>query len=131
MTGYDTGDLRRFFAKGFRSMRFDPRQVERFNVFVTAAPQRSRGCAEMKGKYRTMVISLAAPWRASLRRLARLFEHEATHLEGYDHDEMPKRVLYSLGGVPRWAEGTVLRYHGRAPRQMGALGTRIDVSDRS
>ena len=68
-----------------------------------------------------MVIALAAPWRYSLRRLARLLEHEAAHIRGYDHEDMSRELLLSLGPIPTWAEGTVIRYRGRAPTQLPFL----------
>lgn len=68
-----------------------------------------------------MVIALAAPWRFSLRRLARLFEHECAHIRGYEHEDMKKDLLLSLGATPKWAEGTQLRYYGSAPPQLPFL----------
>lgn len=53
-----------------------------------------------------------------MRRLARVFEHEVVHTKGLDHEHMPERVLWSLGPVPKWAEGVKLRYLGRAPNQL-------------
>ena len=78
---------------------------------MVPSPIRSRGCAEVGG--RRMVIALASPSRFSLRRLARLFEHEAAHLKGVEHSKMSERLLYSLGPTPRWAEGCTFRYRRR------------------
>jgi hypothetical protein len=64
-----------------------------------------------------MVIAVASPAHFSLRRLARLVDHEALHLTGKRHSEMSHVDLYSLGPVPAWAKGIGLRYRGRAPRQ--------------
>ena len=116
-TGYDTDDLRRFCISGLRALKTKaPKTI----VFV-AAPQRSRGCAEVGPGHREgrdIVIALAPPHRFSLRRLARLFEHEVTHTQGQEHKDMPEKILWSLGPVPAWAEGTKIRYLGRAPDQI-------------
>ena len=135
-TGYDTNDLLRFFQTGLRATGT---RSDRLRIVVVASPIRSRGCAEVGQRvcspcedddretcctYNSgtkMVIALAAPWRYSLRRLARLLEHEAAHIRGYSHEEMDHDVLLSLGNTPRWAEGTVLRYRGRAPSQLAFL----------
>lgn len=93
-------------------------------ILVVAAPARSRGCAEVgtvEREGRVIVIAMAPPSRFSLRRLARLFEHEVTHTRGQEHEAMSHDVLWSLGPVPRWARGARLRYRGRAPRQLGLL----------
>lgn len=121
-TGYDTGDLRRFLARGFHAMGFTPAQVRTFRVVLTSAPQRSRGCAHIDGRHKVLSLALASPHRASLRRLARLFEHESAHLRGIDHEQMDRRTLYSLGNIPAWAEGTKIRYWHRAPNQVRILG---------
>ena len=135
-TGYDTDDLVRFFQKGLRATGTRSRDLR---IVVVASPIRSRGCAEVgrqacspckdddretcctfnSGK--KMVIALAAPWRYSLRRLARLLEHEAAHIRGSNHEDMDHETLLSLGDIPRWAEDTVLRYRGRAPAQLPFL----------
>lgn len=71
-----------------------------------------------------MVIALAAPWRYSLRRLARLLEHEAAHLRCHDHGDMNHDLLLSLGPTPEWANETTIRYLGRAPAQLPFLRTK-------
>ena len=96
------------------------------HIIVKAAPQRSRGCAEIgerldgspRGDGRAIVIAIAPPSRFRMRRLARVFEHEVKHTRGYDHEDMPDRILWSLGDVPAWARGARLRYLGRAPDQI-------------
>ena len=135
-TGYDIDDLVRFFQKGLRATRTPSKGLR---IVVVASPIRSRGCAEVGREVcspckdddretcctfnngKKMVIALAAPWRYSLRRLGRLLEHEAAHLRGAAHEDMDHDVLLSLGDIPRWAEGTVLRYRGRAPAQLPFL----------
>ena len=116
-SGYDTEDLRRFFARGLAATQTRRRGLV---IEVVAAPGRSRGCATIDG--RRMVIAIAAPWRFSIRRLARLFVHEAAHIRGQEHKQMPQRRLLSLGPTPRWAEGMTIRYRGRAPNQVPLLG---------
>lgn len=114
-TGYDTHDLARFFARGYDATRLRGK----IKIVVTAAPRRSRGCADVGG--RRMSISLASPSNFSLRRLARLFEHEAAHLGGLDHKQMQYSVLMSLGRVPDWAHGLRLRHWHKAPDQLEAI----------
>lgn len=116
-SGYDTRDLHAFFLAGLRSMGVAGKK----RVVVVASPIYSRGCATIGGE--TIVIAIAAPSRFSWRRLARLFEHEATHSTGKDHHEMSERDLYSEGPCPRWAKpwalgSRKLRYRGRARGQL-------------
>ncbi len=118
-SGYDTADLRRFFLKGLRALGV--REPKR--VIVVAAPARSRGCAEVGGSGKrkegeAIVIAIAPPSRFRLRRLALLFRHEVTHTHGASHEQMDHATLWSLGPVPSWASGTVLRYRGKAPSQI-------------
>ena len=108
---YETEDLLRFFERGLRALRQGHR-VKR--ILVVPSPIRSRGCATVGGD--SIVIAIASPSHFSLRRLARLFEHEVTHNKGLDHEEMRQNVLWSLGPVPRWAKGTVLRWRRDARR---------------
>lgn len=115
-SGYDTEDLRAFFERGLAATGTPQRGL---TIVVFAAPQRSRGCADVGGK--RMTIAIAPPSHFSLRRFGCLFRHEAAHIRGYEHEEMPKRVLLSLGPVPWWAEGAEIRYRGRAPDQMEFL----------
>jgi hypothetical protein len=117
-SGYSTEDLRAFFARGLSAMGV--RQCRR--VIVVAAPARSRGCADVgvdvhqQGKL--IVIAIAPPSRFSLRRLARLFEHEVSHTLGLEHEAMSHDLLWSLGAVPKWARDSRIRYLGRAPNQL-------------
>ncbi len=121
-SGWDTKDLARFFARGLRALGVRQHKL----IVVVASPIRSRGCAEVGEKAynqrlregEAVVIAMAPPARFSVRRLARLFEHEVTHTKGFEHEEMSERVLWSLGDVPSWAKGTPLRYRGRAPSQL-------------
>lgn len=131
-SGWDTKDLGRFFARGLRALGVRRHKL----IVVVASPIRSRGCAEvgepLTGTGSTssynrrlriregeaIVIAMAPPARFSVRRLARLFEHEVTHTKGLEHEEMSERVLWSLGDVPPWAKGVPLRYRGRAPTQL-------------
>ena len=97
---------------------------EHKRIIVVSAPQRSRGCAEVgnlrprKREGEAIVIAIASPSHFSLRRLARLFEHEVGHTHGLEHGDMRDKLLWSLGPVPEWAEGAVIRYEGRAPKQL-------------
>lgn len=90
------------------------------HIIVVSAPQRSRGCAEVGDKREgvAIVISMGPPSRYSLRRLARLFEHEVGHTSGLVHEKMSHNMLWSLGPVPEWAKGSTIRYRGRAPSQI-------------
>lgn len=133
LSGYDSSDLRKFFEAGFRAMRFPKKLTDTYEIFVMASPVRSRGCAEIGGT--KMVISIAAPSNFTVRRLARLFEHEAAHLAGKDHAQMGQlreSLLYSLGPTPKWAEKLHVRYRKRAPNQTRLLSSPLPASrDRS
>lgn len=95
-------------------------------IIVVSAPARSRGCAEIGGRIRevkqqegeAMVFAIAPPSRFTMKRFARVFEHEIAHTQGADHEDMPGRVLWSLGDTPSWATGPRVRYEGRAPSQI-------------
>ena len=115
-SGYVTSDLRRIIGRGLRATGTPSRGLR---VTVMSAPERSRGCATVGGK--DLIIAIASPSRSSWRRLGRLIVHEVEHLKGYDHGDMPRDVLYSLGSTPEWLRGEVLRYRGRAPDQLPIL----------
>ena len=83
----------------------DPSRLE---LVVTTNPNRTRGCAEVGGT--AIVIAVAPPSKFSQRKLARIFEHELTHILGLDHHEMPEPVLWSRGGTPEWARDLPLRW---------------------
>jgi hypothetical protein len=130
-SGYDTADLRRFVLAGLRAVA--PRLREA-HVVIVASPIRSRGCADVGG--RRMVLAVGPPSRFSLRRLSRLLEHEAGHLRGEQHEDMPRGRLYSLGRIPDWcrrwyAAGGRIRYRGRAPGQLALLLSRDETVRRS
>lgn len=126
-TGYSTEDLKRFCVSGLQALGAKaPKRI----LFV-AAPQRSRGCAEVAeskcvtdkacpSERRDVIIALAPPSRFSMRRLARLFQHEIKHTQGYQHEDMSHDVMWSLGPVPEWAKGLKIRYLRRAPGQIPA-----------
>lgn len=119
-TGYNTSDLGRFVTAGLKALGA---QGSKTIAFVSA-PQRSRGCAEVgsskkqSGEEDQVVIALSPPHRFSMRRLARLFQHEIMHSRGFSHDEMNDNELMSLGPLPDWARNLRIRYEGRAPNQM-------------
>lgn len=134
-SGYDTGDLARFFQVAFRvlGVRRDKR------VIVVASPVRTRGCASVSKDVRgaTIVIAIAPPSRFSMAKLARIVEHEIAHAKGAEHSDMiagraggrsPRdwdRLHYSEGPLPWWARGLKIRYRKRAPDQMRRLGEKI------
>ena len=133
-SGYETEDLRRFFDRGLRATGTRGHDGD-LRIIVTPSPIRSRGCAEVgtvecKGGRCTrkngsrMVIALASPVNFSLRRLARLFEHECAHIRGLEHEDMDEDLLYSLGPIPDWARGARFRYYGAAPPQLPFLRRR-------
>ena len=115
------------------------------SIIVYAAPSRSRGCAEVgparssrragsgprelarRKEGERVVISIAAPWRFRLLRLANLTRHELAHagragVGGLEHHEMTEDVEWSRGPLPRWAERFDRpgwpRHVGRAPPQL-------------
>ena len=104
-------------------------------LFLTA-PARSRGCAEIGSASvgRKIVITLAAPARFRLIRLANLLRHELAHVAGQDHQDMPPKVEWSLGPMPQWAEQfqrRPIRYHGRAPNQIPRTAGQVPQYDSS
>lgn len=121
-SGYDSSDLRRFLARGFRASGIPASRMRRLRVVIVAAPQRSRGCADVGGT--RIVLAIAPPSHFTVRRFARLLEHESAHILGMDHRDMPRELLYSLGKTPAWAQGAVLRYRGRASDQIPRLSRR-------
>lgn len=127
-SGYDTRDLHRFFMDGLRAMEIPSSRIRTLRVAVTSAPRRSRGCADVGGTRISIAIAPPSysPYPEFIRRLARLWEHETAHAMGFDHDDMPERLLYSNGTTPRWARPWanrehVIRYRGRAVGDQIAL----------
>jgi len=121
-SGWDTSDLRRFFAKGYAAAVAGwgaRRSRKRLHIVVTSAPGRTRGCAEVGGN--KMVMAIGSPSRFRLRRLARVYEHELAHIWGSPHAHMMPRLLYSFGKTPWWAETSRFGYRGRAPDQLPLL----------
>lgn len=76
-------------------------------VTMVPAPGRSRGCAEVGGT--RMVLTVSPASRFSLSRLCKLFEHEALHILGFEHDWMSEEDYWSLGGLPEWGHGLKIR----------------------
>lgn len=114
-SGYRTRDLHAFIERAMRAYRV----AGPLTVIVTASPIRSRGCADVGGS--RMSIAIAPPSAFSLRRMARLVQHELAHIAGIDHESMPYDLLYCLGNTPSWAKGARFGYVGRAPNQMRVL----------
>lgn len=119
-SGYDTGDLRRFFRVALARLG-----VKRHKqIVITASPIRTRGCAEV-GPDRCgsgIVIAIAPPSSFTMAKFSRIVQHELAHAKGAEHGDMPERLLYSEGGALPWARNLRIRYRGRAPNQMLGLG---------
>lgn len=111
-SGYDSRDVAAFVDAGLAAAGIR----HTVSLVVTSSPIFSRGCAVVGGD--RMVLAIAAPSRFSIRRLARLVDHEARHIKGDDHGAMSERDLYSLGPTPAWARDLRIRYRGRASRQL-------------
>lgn len=131
-TDYATDDLLVFFRKGLAALGArGPRFIK---VFATNEP--SAGIADVgtcsvrfreRGKCEACKITLILPppSKMTLRRLARLFEHEVAHTLGKNHGpvaegrhprspkDMTREEYWSLGPTPRWARGTQIRFQGR------------------
>ena len=92
-------------------------------IVVVSSPIRTRGCAEVSADRpgAMIVIAIAPPGKFTLSKFARIFEHECTHAQGSEHEQMAESVLWSEGDVPSWAKGSALRHRGRAPNQLGFL----------
>jgi hypothetical protein len=114
-TAYHTPDLERLFARGLWAMGCRKSKVVRVlptrgdshgEALVGSCSRRQRGMCEGT----ELNFHLPSPEKMTLRRLARLFEHEALHSLGKDHSEMTRSEYWSLGPVPRWARGARVRY---------------------
>jgi hypothetical protein len=119
-THYDTGDLTRLFERGFRALKLDPSKV----VEVRPTKGDSRGiawvgrCKAKRCETKSMVLKLPPPANLTMRRLSRLFEHEAMHLKGYSHEDMSEKVYWSSQDtVAPWARGVTLRWRGPKARR--------------
>ena len=120
-SGWASRDLARFFARGLKAYKV----FTHVDIVVVPSPIRSRGCAQIgRGgrNGRAIVIAISSPSRFNLRRLARLFEHEAHHTKGQQHEDMSHDVLWSIGPTPAWAK-VPIRWRGNTPplsRKRGA-----------
>lgn len=72
-----------------------------------------RGRCEKK----SMVFFLPPPTQLTMRRLARLFEHEAKHTLGLSHEQMTEAEYWSKGSVPSWARGLRVRWRRSGQQQ--------------
>ena len=123
-TGYVTEDLERFFARGLQALGATGDKIikvistktddGRGIAFVgRCAYPRERGRCEGK----SMVLMLPHPRQLTLRRLARLFEHELKHNLGLSHEQMNEDEYWSRGQLPQWARGCIIQWHppGKRP----------------
>ena len=85
----------------------------RDRVCGSCAYPRERGACEGK----SIVLMLPHPRRLTLRRLARLFEHEVKHNLGLSHEQMNEDEYWSRGQLPQWARGCIIQWHppGKRP----------------
>ena len=136
-TPYDTGDLLRFFARGLWALGCRKDKV----IKVLLTKGESRGIAYVgscSGQNRSgpceaksIVLMLPPPEKLTIRRLARLFEHEVRHTRGERHEDMSEDVYWSSQRtVPAWAKGAQIRWrHGqqlRSPSFDEREGKRLD-----
>lgn len=101
---YRTEDLKRFFHAGLKALG------AKAGTEITVLPSDrgyTHGIAEVGGK--RITLGIAPPSRHSMRKLARIFEHEVFHTLGVRHRSMTYREYWSLGGVPHWAKGLNVR----------------------
>jgi hypothetical protein len=61
-----------------------------------------RGRAEIGGK--KMFLYLPRRSRVHPAYLARIVEHEISHLKGKRHEQMTRREYWSRGKLPSWAK---------------------------
>jgi hypothetical protein len=129
-TSYDTSDLTRFFAKGLWALGCRKDKVIR--VLMTTGDSRGianvgmcrngkRGECERRG----LVLFLPPPEQLTLRRLARLFEHEVKHTLGKTHEEMSEQEYWSSQpSIPGWAHGAIVRWRYGKQLQSPSFDTR-------
>jgi hypothetical protein len=123
-TAYDTGDLQRFFAAGLHALGCKKDKIVR--VLPTKGDSRGiayvGGCRYKDGQRgncegKSMVFMLPPPSQLTLRRLARLFEHECKHTLGLSHEQMTEAEYWSRGSLPLWARGKKVRWMGNRAAQ--------------
>lgn len=116
-TQYATEDLERFFARGLWALGCRKNKIvkvlptkgeSRGIAYVGRCRNQQRGTCEAK----SMVFLLPPPGPSmTIRRLARLFEHEVSHTLGKRHEDMTETEYWSSSpSVPAWARGAVIRY---------------------
>ena len=121
-TGYVTADLERFFARGLHALGCKKDKI--ISVKMTSGDSRGiayvgqcaypkqRGACEGK----SIVLMLPHPRGLTIRRLARLFEHEVKHTLGLSHENMNEDEYWSRGQIPAWAKGCVIQWHPQNKR---------------
>ena len=113
-TGYVTADLERFFKRGLeffgaqkdKVIKVIPTKTDdgRGIAFVgRCAYPREKGACEGK----SMVLMLPHPSQLTMRRLARLFEHELKHNLGLSHEQMSEGEYWSRGQLPHGLEAAL------------------------
>lgn len=107
-TSYTTESLKRFFEAGcvFHG-------VHDLKLVCVTSPGRTRGCATTQPGVNEMVIQIASPSRMSVKKLARIFEHELHHTQGVQHEDMSEEDYWSQGPEPIWARGLSLTLKSR------------------
>lgn len=123
-TNYVTEDLERFFVAGLNALGTKHDKIirvlsttgeSRGIANVGACQNNQRGPCEKKG----LVLFLPPPEQLTIRRLARLFEHEVRHTRGETHEEMSEEVYWSSQKtVPAWARGAQIRWQYGQQRQL-------------
>ena len=102
-TGYVTADLERFFARGLHALGCKKDKI--ISVKMTSGD--SRGIAYVG----QCAYPKPHPRGLTIRRLARLFEHEVKHTLGLSHENMNEDEYWSRGQIPAWAKGCVIQWH--------------------
>lgn len=110
-TAYTSSSLRAFFEAGCAY-----HGVHNVKLVCVPSPGRTRGCATIEPGVNEVVIQIASPSRLSLKKLARLFEHELLHTRGMVHEQMSEEDYWSQGPEPFWARGRSLTLKKRTHR---------------
>lgn len=114
-TDYDSNDLLEYFKAGLLANNVKNEKYIEVKYIEPGQKHGVESCciAEIgrkfkEGKYILIGIPKTSK-NIDYRYLSRVFEHEILHTKGLTHEGMSHSEYWSLGPIPEWAKGRIIR----------------------